>query len=106
MRGKITEPKLTDLFVKNVALFKKPITREPNHYDQALGMMYETIGILKDGGWLHKDDPSGLIAGEHKITIGEALDDYQRIILDCPAYPCVGYFNGHRITKPIIPQSR
>ena len=43
--------------------------------------------------------PSGLIAGEHKITIGEALDDYQRIILDCPAYPCVGYFNGERIRR-------
>lgn len=43
--------------------------------------------------------PSGLIAGEHEITIGEALDDYQRIILDCPAYPCVGYFNGERIRR-------
>lgn len=50
--------------------------------------------------------PSGLVAGEHELTVQEALEDYQRIIFNFPEYPDVGYFDGERITKPIIPQSR
>ncbi len=61
------------------------------------------INLFRKHGWLHKDDPSGLIAGEHELTVQEALEDYRRIISDYPSYPHIGYYNGKRITKPIPP---
>ena len=79
MREKIAE------CVANIFLGEMTITDFENVADKVLSL------------------PSGLIAGEHVLTVQEVLEDYQRIILDCPAYPCVGYFNGHRITKPIPP---
>lgn len=42
--------------------------------------------------------PSGYTAGDHEITIEEALDLFGKIVTDYPSYPHIGYYGGRRIS--------
>ena len=44
----------------------------------------------QEHGWLHKDDPSGLIAGEHELTVQEALDRLPLLLKVAECVPIEG----------------